>query len=93
MSNTLLVQGLQLMLAGMATVFVFLSLLVFATTLLSRLVRPWETTPIASGAVASTATIDAPSAQELAAITAAVHRHRAHQAAASSQLPPQPKTS
>lgn len=61
-------QGVELMLAGMGTVFVFLTCLVGATSLMSRLVnrfaKPVE--GIAEGV----------SAEEVAAITAAIARHR-----------------
>jgi len=39
MQDTLIDQGLNLMLFGMGTVFVFLTILVFATTLMSALVN------------------------------------------------------
>ena len=63
----LLAEGLNLALYGMGTVFVFLTLLVFATVLMSRIV--------------SRTTTEAPPGQgidsrKLAAITAAVHQHR-----------------
>lgn len=45
MQDTLIDQGLNLMLYGMGTVFVFLTLLVFATTLMSRLVTRWAPEP------------------------------------------------
>ncbi len=70
MQDDLLYEGLTLMLVGMGTVFVFLTLLVIAMTLMSSiLVRlhvieaPAETTAGAS-------------AEEVAAITAAITKHR-----------------
>lgn len=39
MQDTLIDQGLNLMLFGMGTVFVFLTILVFATTLMSKVVN------------------------------------------------------
>jgi oxaloacetate decarboxylase (Na+ extruding) subunit gamma len=64
MQDTLIDQGLTLMLAGMGTVFVFLTALVIAMTLMSLLVRRLQ-----SGS-------SDPSSEELAAISAAITRHR-----------------
>jgi len=63
-----IIQGLELMVAGMGTVFVFLTLLIFATTGMSALVRRFTPAPApeASGV----------SEEEVAAIAAAVARHR-----------------
>lgn len=66
MQTNLLIQGVELMLVGMATVFVFLTLLVLATTLMSGLVQRLQPAPAA----------DAVSAEEIAAITVAVARYR-----------------
>ncbi len=66
MQDTLFDQGLTLMLAGMCTVFVFLTTLVIAMTLMSFLLRRLH-----PGALD-------PSAQELAAISAAIEKHRSH---------------
>ena len=68
MEGDLLEQGLELMLAGMGTVFVFLTALVFATTVMSALVRRFE--PVA------TTDSDGPTEEEVAAITAAITLHR-----------------
>lgn len=65
MENGLLNEGLTLMLAGMGTVFVFLTALVVIMTLMSRLVlalTPFDGT-------------DA-DAEEIAAIAAAIQKHR-----------------
>lgn len=67
MESDLLEQGLELMLAGMGTVFVFLTSLVFATTAMSALVArflPEETA------------FEGVTAEEVAAITAAIAEHR-----------------
>lgn len=56
------------MLAGMGTVFLFLTVLVFATTGMSALVRKFE--PVKA------AEVDGPTEEEVAAITAAVTQHR-----------------
>ena len=65
MENTLLAQGVELMLIGMGTVFVFLTLLVLATTLMSRLVMHFQPAPG-----------DEPNSDDIAAITAAIAAHR-----------------
>ena len=68
MGSELLEQGLELMLAGMGTVFVFLTLLVFATSAMSALVRRFE--PVADAESAGV------TEEEVAAITAAIALHR-----------------
>ena len=64
MDTDLLGEGVELMLIGMGTVFVFLSLLVFAMSLLSR--------------VAARFGVDdaEPTEEEVAAISAAISKHR-----------------
>ncbi|XOV81470.1 MAG: OadG family protein [bacterium] len=67
--------GLELMLIGMGTVFVFLTLLVAATKTMSVLVlRYAPLPPVLVPPIPEDAT--APSAEEVAAITAAIHQHR-----------------
>ena len=66
MQNELLNEGFTLMLAGMGTVFVFLTVLVFAMTIMSRLILRFQSVPDAVG----------PSDDEVAAIAAAINRHR-----------------
>ena len=70
MAADLMTQGLELMLVGMGTVFVFLTALVFATTLMSRLVLRFQP------AAVQPATMDEISEEEVAAITAAISQHR-----------------
>lgn len=41
MDNSLIDQGFSLMLFGMGTVFVFLTLLIFATTAMSKVILRW----------------------------------------------------
>ena len=65
MQPTLLEQGFELMLVGMGTVFVFLTLLVAGMSLMSTIIR--RMTP---------ATSDLVSDEEVAAITAAIAVHR-----------------
>ncbi len=71
MQEDLLAQGIELMLVGMGTVFVFLTALVLATSLMSSLVvrrQPPEapTSPATGG----------PSEEEVAAIAAAINQYR-----------------
>lgn len=77
MQDDLLAEGLELMLVGMGTVFVFLTTLVGATSLMSKLVMG-KTTGTAPGDGPSGAgpSGDGPSDEELAAIGAAIARHR-----------------
>ena len=65
MDPSLLNQGLELMLVGMGTVFVFLTLLVIAMSVMGGIVR--RVSPRAA---------DGPSDDEVAAITAAILAHR-----------------
>ena len=63
-------EGLNLALYGMGTVFVFLTLLVFATMIMSWLVAPKETAAVVA------LPIDLAGDRKIAAITAAIHQHR-----------------
>jgi oxaloacetate decarboxylase gamma subunit len=66
MQNELINEGLTLMLAGMGTVFVFLTALVLAMTLMSWLVARFQPTSDAAGIADD----------EIVAITAAIAEHR-----------------
>lgn len=66
MTTNLMDEGLTLMLAGMGTVFVFLTVLVIVTTLMSRLVTRFQPRSIDPGI----------SDEEIAAISAALAQHR-----------------
>ena len=66
MQNELVREGFALMLAGMGTVFVFLTVLVIAMTMMSRLILRYQSVPDGGG----------PSDDEVAAIAAAINRHR-----------------
>ncbi|MDH3482523.1 MAG: OadG family protein [Gammaproteobacteria bacterium] len=66
MQPTLLDQGLMLMLVGMGTVFVFLSILVAGMSLMALIVKRITPAPIDAGA----------SDEEVAAIAAAIAQHR-----------------
>ncbi len=66
MEIELLNQGFTLLLAGMGTVFVFLTALVIAMTLMSRVINYFQSQSSPSGATE----------EEVAAIGAAISRHR-----------------
>ena len=68
MATDLLTQGFELMLAGMGTVFFFLTALVLATTLMSRLLMRFTPVTAAGG--------DPDEAEEIAVISAAIAVHR-----------------
>ena len=68
MDTSLLDQGITLMLVGMGTVFVFLTVLVIGMSMMSA---------IAMRFVPGT-TDDGPTDEEIAAITAAIAQHRNH---------------
>lgn len=70
---SLLDQGLQVMLYGMGTVFVFLTVLVLATHTLSRLVQRFG--PVATSADSAVGD-DALLTRRKVAAVAAVHLHR-----------------
>lgn len=52
MDNSLIQQGLNLMLFGMGTVFVFLTILIFATGTMSKVILRWFPEKIAPPAAA-----------------------------------------
>ena len=66
MQNELITEGLTLMLAGMGTVFVFLTTLVIAMTLMARLAGRFQAPADSAGATDD----------EIAAIAAAITQHR-----------------
>lgn len=68
MARDFIGQGLALMLAGMAVVFIFLSVLVGATALMSKIVLRFRP-----------ATVPPPNEEEIAAISAAIRHHRGRQ--------------
>lgn len=83
MQDDLLQQGVELMIYGMTTVFVFLAVLVMVTMLMSTIVQRFLPAPAAlpeaskrKKAATAVATDDK---QLLAVITAAVHQHRSRQ--------------
>ncbi len=77
-SSSLMSEGLTLMAAGMGFVFVFLTLLVYATCLMSKLVNKYapEVVP-APAAPAAVAPQAVDQSQLTAVIAAAIHQYRA----------------
>lgn len=80
MESTLIEQGFNLMLFGMGTVFVFLTLLIFATASMSKIILRWfpekiiePPAPRKKAAAATGATIP-PSTLKI--IQAAIEKHR-----------------
>ena len=66
MEESLLEMGIMLMIAGMGTVFVFLTILVGAMSLMATVVRRLQ----------PAAPVDEVTLEEVAAIAAAIRRHR-----------------
>jgi oxaloacetate decarboxylase gamma subunit len=80
MQESLLSQGLDLMVYGMGSVFVFLALLILVTTVISKLVvRFFPETPAPVKAMKSTIRkpADAVDPRTLQVIRAAIQQHRA----------------
>ena len=83
MQGDILRQGWELMVYGMGTVVVFLGLLVLATGWMSRLVNRWFPEPLTAAEEAIRRLHEhdhdraGPDAATIAAITAAIHHHRA----------------
>lgn len=88
MQETLIDQGISLMIYGMGTVFVFLTILVFATSLMSKLVSKFAPAQTDSGTTSNSAsgaamiappinsTGEQPNPQVLEAIKQAISQHR-----------------
>ena len=76
-SSELVVEGAWLMVFGMGTVFVFLTLLVFATVLMSKAVLKFTPPEEESAPLSNSAGAAPDQTQLLAVISAAVHRYRA----------------
>jgi oxaloacetate decarboxylase (Na+ extruding) subunit gamma len=77
MQQTLWQQGVELMLFGMGTVFVFLALLIVMTAIMSsliqRFVKPEPTLAVQSTGTPTSSTNDD---QLIAVISAAIHKYR-----------------
>jgi oxaloacetate decarboxylase gamma subunit len=78
MQDSLLEQGIELMIYGMGTVFVFLAVLVVATTLMSSLMQRYIKPVVveAPKAVSRPSAAAASDTQLMAVISAAIHKHR-----------------
>ncbi|AQZ95121.1 OadG family protein [Halopseudomonas phragmitis] len=78
-SSDLLLEGVELMLIGMGSVFTFLVILVIATTLMSRILGRFfpEAAPAPAAAAARPAAPAAVDAETIAVIGAAIKQHRA----------------
>ncbi|SFX31072.1 OadG family protein [Marinospirillum alkaliphilum] len=78
--SELMMEGFNLMLLGMGFVFVFLTVLVIATTLMSKIILQFfkgEPTPASLPATARPGALPGGQSPDLiAAITAAIHLHR-----------------
>jgi oxaloacetate decarboxylase gamma subunit len=75
MQSPLLVQGVELMVFGMGTVFLFLACLVLVTGLMSAIIQRFA--PIKEPQLEQTAVVAAPDDERLiAVISAAVHKYR-----------------
>ncbi|MCB1854318.1 MAG: OadG family protein [Halieaceae bacterium] len=80
MQADIVAQGFELMLFGMGTVVLFLTVLVVATTAMSRLMTRYFPDPAAPAVPARQTLREQPSPavapQLVAAISAAIHQHR-----------------
>ena len=75
--DNLVNQGVELALFGMGTVFLFLSLLIFATKAMSMLVMRYEPATATSSVDAVAQSASAPDSELLVAlISAAIRQHR-----------------
>lgn len=76
MQHSLIQQGVDLMIFGMGTVFVFLAVLVVATSLMSQLVKRFDTPvpPTPAGSVPTPSAAD--DKQLVAVISAAINKYR-----------------
>ena len=77
-SSDLLIEGVELMLLGMGSVFAFLIILVFVTGIMSRLIDRYfpEAAPVAKPVRKAPAAAAAVDTELLAVIGAAVKQHR-----------------
>ena len=77
-SSDLLIEGVELMLLGMGSVFAFLIILVFVTSIMSRLIDRFVPVPApVTKPVRKTSATDSVDPELLAVIGAAVKQHRA----------------
>jgi len=79
MQNSLISEGINLMLMGMGVVFTFLAVLVIATSLMSRLIQKYFPEPVlipSSLSSYDTSSDSVPSPRTLAIIKEALREHR-----------------
>lgn len=77
MSESILLQGVDLLVFGMGTVFVFLTVLVVATTLMSYLVTRFFPEPVQPHPVTPAPVVEeGPDPRVLAVIKAAIEQHK-----------------
>lgn len=76
MPQTLIDQGISLMLYGMGTVFLFLTVLVLATTVMSQLVRSRSSSDGQPPAATRVGNDSQPDGQLIRAIEKAIAQHR-----------------
>lgn len=89
MDSLLLQDGLKLMLVGMGTVFVFLTLLVGATSAMSALAQRLQPAQVASVAPLAVASSSNHEAEVVVAIGAAIAAHRSR-TDSQTKTPPRP---
>lgn len=77
--SELVTSGLELMAFGMGTVFAFLVLLIFATSLMSKIVNKFAPEAVVVAPVAITTPTQGVDPQLLNVLAAAVKEHRARQ--------------
>lgn len=75
--SELLLEGVEIMLFGIGSVYIFLILLIVCIRLMSRLISRFDTAPAPRPTIASPVSEVAADADILAAIQAAIHQHRA----------------
>lgn len=76
MQQSLMQQGIELMLYGMGTVFTFLALLIIATTLMSAVLQRFAKPDPVPAAQATRPAAVANDDQLVAVISAAIHKYR-----------------
>lgn len=76
-TTNLMTEGFNLMLMGMGFVFTFLTLLVIATTLMSKIILSFsKPEPLATPSRPATSLTQGPNPELIVAISAAIHLHR-----------------
>jgi len=75
--SELLLEGVEIMLFGIGSVYIFLILLIICIRLMSSIISRYDTAPAPRPITASPVSEVAADADILAAIQAAIHQHRA----------------